>query len=154
MHDGQCNIFDNDIAYYSQWLSQTRKQQAKQASDNKKLEDKKLADHKTDVSRETSKVPNALSKEEQRKKSAEQRKRTAPIRKKIENDEKQLEKLGEKLAKIEEQLGDSSLYEDSHKATLLKLLDEQTTLKGQIEAFEENVMTLMMTLEEMENNFN
>ena len=58
------------------------------------------------------------------------------------------------LGEIEEKLGDAGLYEDSHKATLLKLLDEQTTLKGQIEAFEENVMTLMMTLEEMENNFN
>ena len=154
VHDGQCNIFDNDIAYYSQWLSQTRKQQAKQASDNKKLEDKKLAHQKTDVSRETSSVINALSKEEQRKKSAEQRKLTAPIRKKIENEEKQLEKFMAQLGEIEEKLGDAGLYEDSHKATLLKLLDEQTTLKGQIEEVEENVMTLMMALEEMENNFN
>ena len=91
---------------------------------------------------------------QQRKKSAEQRKLTAPIRKKIENEEKQLEKLGEKLAKIEQQLGDSSLYEDSRKADLLKLLDEQTHLKGQIEAIEENVMNLMMALEDIETNFN
>ena len=62
--------------------------------------------------------------------------------------------MGEKLAKIEEQLGDSSLYEDSRKADLLTLLDEQTALKSEIEAVEEQVMNLMVTLEEMENNFN
>ena len=154
VHDGQCNIFDNDIAYYSQWLSQTRKQQAKQASDNKKLEDKKLADYKTDVSRETPNVPNALSKEEQRKKSAEQRKLTAPIRKKIENEEKQLEKFMAQLGEIEEKLGDAGLYDDSRKADLLTLLDEQTALKSDIEAVEEQVMNLMMALEDIENNFN
>lgn len=154
VHDGQCNIFDNDIAYYSQWLSQTRKQQAKQANDIKKLEDKKLADHKTDVSRETSNVPNALSKEEQRKKSAEQRKLTAPIRKKIENEEKQLEKFMAQLGDIEEKLGDAGLYDDSRKADLLTLLDEQTALKSDIEAVEEQVMNLMMSLEDIENNFN
>ena len=38
--------------------------------------------------------------------------------------------------------------------TLLKLLDEQTHLKGQIEAVEEQVMNLMMALEDIENNFN
>ena len=99
-------------------------------------------------------MPNALSKEEQRKKSAEQRKLTAPIRKKIENEEKQLEKFMAQLGEIEEKLGDAGLYEDSRKADLLTLLDEQTALKSDIEAVEEQVMNLMMTLEEMENNFN
>ena len=155
VHDGICEIFDNDIAYYSQWLSETRKQQAKQAHEHKKNADKKSAEKLSDVPRETSSPleKSALSKEAQRKKSAEQRKLTAPIRKKIETDETKLEKLGETLASIEQQLSDTSLYEDSRKADLLKLLDEQTRLKAQIADIEENVMTLMMELEELESNF-
>ncbi len=146
VHDGQCEIFDNDIAYYSAWLSQVRKEQAK----GKQLE--KSATQKN-VPRETIDPKSPLSKEEQRKKSAEQRKLTAPIRKKMENDEKQLEKLAVQLGEIEEQLSDTELYDESRKADLLKLLDEQTALKAQIETVEENLMTLMMEIEEMESKF-
>ena len=146
VHDGQCEIFDNDIAYYSAWLSQVRKEQAK----GKQLE--KSATQQN-VPRETIDPKSPLSKEEQRKKSAEQRKLTAPIRKKMENDEKQLEKLAVQLGEIEEQLSDTGLYDESRKADLLKLLDEQTALKAQIETVEENLMTLMMELETLENNF-
>ena len=89
----------------------------------------------------------------QNKKSAEQRKLTAPIRKQIEADEKQLEKLSAKLSGIEEKLGDTSLYDDSRKADLLKLLDEQTTFKNQIAEIEESLMEKMMELEQMESNF-
>ena len=146
VHDGQCEIFDNDIAYYSAWLSQVRKEQAK----GKQLE--KSATQQN-VPRETIDPKSPLSKEEQRKKSAEQRKLTAPIRKKMENDEKQLEKLAVQLGEIEEQLSDTGLYDESRKADLLKLLDEQTALKAQIETVEENLMTLMMEIEEMESKF-
>jgi ATP-binding cassette subfamily F protein 3 len=146
VHDGQCEIFDNDIAYYSAWLSQVRKEQAK----GKQLE--KSATQQN-VPRETIDPKSSLSKEEQRKKSAEQRKLTAPIRKKMENDEKQLEKLAVQLGEIEEQLSDTGLYDESRKADLLKLLDEQTALKAQIETVEENLMTLMMEIEEMESKF-
>ncbi len=146
VHDGQCEIFDNDIAYYSAWLSQVRKEQAK----GKQLE--KSATQQN-VPRETIDPKSSLSKEEQRKKSAEQRKLTAPIRKKMENDEKQLEKLAVQLCEIEEQLSDTGLYDESRKADLLKLLDEQTALKAQIETVEENLMTLMMEIEEMESKF-
>ena len=146
VHDGQCEIFDNDIAYYSAWLSQVRKEQAK----GKQLE--KSATQQN-VPRETIDPKSPLSKEEQRKKSAEQRKLTAPIRKKMENDEKQLEKLAVQLCEIEEQLSDTGLYDESRKADLLKLLDEQTALKAQIETVEENLMTLMMEIEEMESKF-
>ena len=148
VHDGRCELFDHDIAYYSQWLSDTRKQQAKQAAQVKQSEN---------VPRETTSQIDSdkptLSKEEQRKKSAEQRKLTAPIRKKIEADEKQLEKLSAKLSGIEEKLGDTSLYNDSRKADLLKLLDEQTTFKNQIAEIEESLMEKMMELEEMESSF-
>lgn len=151
VHDGKCEIFDNDIAYYTAWLSQVRKEQAKTAQNKANLDTK--PENVKDVSRETNQAEKAISKEEQRKKSAEQRKLTAPLRKNIETDEKQLEKLGEKLAKIEEQLADTGIYDDSRKADLLKLLDEQTNLKGQIDEIEENLMALMMELEDMESSF-
>lgn len=137
VHDGQCTVFDDDISAYSRWLAETRKQQAEQ-----------------NVPRETmGPAEKTLTKEEQRKKSAEQRKLTAPIRKKIETDENKLEKLGENLAKIEQQLTDTHLYDDSRKADLLSLLDQQASIKGQVEAVEENLMHLMMELEEMESEF-
>ena len=137
VHDGQCTVFDDDISAYSRWLAETRKQQAEQ-----------------NVPRETmGSAEETLTKEEQRKKSAEQRKLTAPIRKKIETDENKLEKLGENLAKIEQQLTDTHLYDDSRKADLLSLLDQQASIKGQVEAVEEHLMNLMMELEEMESGF-
>lgn len=150
VHDGKCEIFSEDIAYYSAWLSQMRKEQAKNQSEKDKATDNNVP---RETSAQSEKPVSSLSKEEQRKKSAEQRKLTAPIRKKIEADEGKLEKLGQNLATIEEQLGDTSLYNDSRKADLLKLLDEQTRLKGQIEEIEENLMSLMMELEEMESGF-
>ncbi len=61
--------------------------------------------------------------------------------------------MGEKLATIEEQLADTSLYDDSKKVELLKLLDEQMTLKNQIGEIEERLMENMMALEEMESGF-
>ena len=146
VHDGKCEIFDNDITAYSAWLSQVRKEQAKPAQSEKQAVPRET------LNQNQSEKSN-LSKEEQRKKSAEQRKLTAPIRKQIETDENKLEKLGEKLADIEAQLGNTSLYDDSRKADLLKLLDEQTRLKGEIEKIEENLMNLMLELEELETSF-
>lgn len=147
VHDGRCELFDHDIVYYSQWLSEVRKQQAKQINQSSVTHN---------VSRETNAHADTkptLSKEEQRKKSAEQRKLTAPIRKKIETDEQQLEQLSANLGELEEKLGEAGLYDDGRKDELLALLDAQSTLKGHISDVEERLMTLMMELEEMESGF-
>ncbi|WP_040624960.1 ATP-binding cassette domain-containing protein [Moraxella macacae] len=147
VHDGKCTEFTDDINAYSAWLSQAKKQQAKRLNDKAEQ----------NVPRETLTNPenlsSTLSKEEQRKKNAKQRKLTAPIRKKIEADEKKLTDLSENLTLIEERLADVALYDDERKADLLKLLDEQTKIKGEIETVEERLMALMLTLEDMENGF-
>ncbi|WP_315043253.1 ATP-binding cassette domain-containing protein [Faucicola mancuniensis] len=154
VHDGKCEVFDNDIAYYSAWLSETRKNQNKTAQNIEKENNQNVPRGTFNQNQEKSQNEKpTLSKEEQRKKNAELRNLTAPLRKKIEGDEKQLEKLGEKLATIEEQLADTSLYDDSKKVELLKLLDEQMTLKNQIGEIEERLMENMMALEEMESGF-
>lgn len=144
VHDGQCDIFDKDIADYSQWLNETRKQQQKQLTAEKKQANENKVSHETAA---------ILSKEEQRKKSAEQRKLTAPLRKKIVDNEQLLEKLTQKISNIEEKLADTSLYEDNRKNELLTLLNEQTALKQHIEQVEENLIAMMMALEELEQSF-
>lgn len=144
VHDGQCDIFDKDITDYSQWLNETRKQQQKQLTAEKKQANENKVSHETAA---------ILSKEEQRKKSAEQRKLTAPLRKKIVDNEQLLEKLTQKISNIEEKLADTSLYEDNRKNELLTLLNEQTALKQHIEQVEENLIAMMMALEELEQSF-
>ncbi|GAA0323985.1 ATP-binding cassette domain-containing protein [Psychrobacter aestuarii] len=159
VHDGKVEDFDGDIHDYGKWLADKRKAA-------------NVTDNKSTVSHETSKQTNAetantpvkpsapladtkpaISKEEQRKLAALQRKQTAPIRREIENTEKALAKLDEKLATLEVKLTDTALYEESRKADLLALLDEQAQLQQQHSEQEENLLIAMTTLEEMEAGF-
>ena len=82
--------------------------------------------------------------------AAEQRKLTAPIRREIEDTEKALAKITDKLASVETKLADTELYEESRKADLLVLLNEQTALQQQHSDNEEKLLLAMTTLEEME----
>ena len=183
VHDGQIDEFDGDISDYGKWLAEKRKQEnASDKNTGKKKnrkDDKKSVSRETDtgsansqitkpstsqsgnqVSSKASTAPASnkaaqplISKEEQRKLAAEQRKLTAPIRREIEDTEKVLAKTETALTAIEEKLADTSLYEESRKADLLKLLDEQSTLQQQQSANEEKLLLAMTTLEEMEAGF-
>ncbi|MEO1849271.1 MAG: ATP-binding cassette domain-containing protein [Psychrobacter sp.] len=171
VHDGQIDEFDGDISDYGKWLAEKRKQEnASDKSTSKKKskkESKKFVSRETGNSQVTNQVSNtapdnssksntatpALSKEEQRKLAAEQRKRTAPIRREIEETEKALAKIEGQLATLEEKLADTKLYEESRKADLLVLLNEQTALKQEHSDEEENLLLSMTTLEEMEAEF-
>ena len=171
VHDGRIDEFDGDISDYGKWLAEKRKQenlQDKSSSKKKsKKESKKFVSRETGNSQVTNQVSNtapdntsksntatpALSKEEQRKLAAEQRKRTAPIRREIEETEKALAKIEGQLATLEEKLADTKLYEESRKADLLVLLNEQTALQQQHSDNEEKLLLSMTTLEEMEAEF-
>lgn len=131
VHDGQCKLFDDDMDGYGAWLSSAKKQHSLPTQEPIST---------------TAKT--ALTKEQLRKKNAQFRQLTAPIRKDIDGKEKQLTILTKQLAKIERQLGDGSLYDDNQKITLLKLLDEQSSLKGQIALLEDELIDLMLLLEE------
>jgi len=98
-------------------------------------------------------APAKVDKEAQRKLAAQRREETRPLRKKIEQCESQIEKIQPRLASIEEQLADSSLYEASRKEDLLKLMNEQTSLKATLEQAEETMLELMMELETLEQSF-
>ena len=183
VHDGQIDEFDGDISDYGKWLAEKRKQEnASDKNTGKKKnkkDDKKSVSRETDtgsansqitkpstsqsgnqVSSKASTAPASnkaaqplISKEDQRKLAAEQRKLTAPVRREIEDTEKVLAKTETALTAIEEKLADTSLYEESRKADLLKLLDEQSTLQQQQSANEEKLLLAMTTLEEMEAGF-
>lgn len=183
VHDGQIDEFDGDISDYGKWLAEKRKQEnASDKNTGKKKnkkDNKKSVSRETDtgsansqitkpstsqsgnqVSSKASTAPASnkaaqplISKEDQRKLAAEQRKLTAPIRREIENTEKALAKTETALTAIEEKLADTSLYEESRKADLLKLLDEQSTLQQQQSANEEKLLLAMTNLEEMEARF-
>ena len=183
VHDGQIDEFDGDISDYGKWLAEKRKQEnASDKNTGKKKnkkDDKKSVSRETDtgsansqitkpstsqsgnqVSSKASTAPASnkaaqplISKEEQRKLAAEQRKLTAPIRREIENTEKALAKIDEKLASLETKLADTELYEESRKADLLLLLDEQTALQQQHSDNEDKLLLAMTNLEEMEARF-
>ena len=182
VHDGQIDEFDGDISDYGKWLAEKRKQEnASDKNTGKKKnkkDNKKSVSRETDTGSANSQITKPsvsqldqinskastapannkaaqplISKEEQRKLAAEQRKLTAPIRREIEDTEKVLAKTETALTAIEEKLADTSLYEESRKADLLKLLDEQSTLQQQQSANEEKLLLAMTTLEEMEAGF-
>lgn len=183
VHDGQIDEFDGDISDYGKWLAEKRKQENasdKNTSKKKnKKDNKKSVSRETDtgsansqitkpstsqsgnqVSSKASTAPASnkaaqplISKEDQRKLAAEQRKLTAPIRREIENTEKALAKIDEKLAILETKLANTELYEESRKADLLLLLDEQTALQQQHSDNEDKLLLAMTNLEEMEARF-
>ncbi|ENU79142.1 hypothetical protein F975_02986 [Acinetobacter sp. ANC 3789] len=144
VHAGRSTEFEGDLAAYADWLRQARLDIMKNgqhlSAPVQSLVEDKPAISKTD-------------KEAQRKETARRRDLTRPIRKNIENAEAKVEKLQPRLAIIEEKLADSSLYDTHRKDDLLKLMNEQTDLKQQLEQAEEQILELMMELEEIESSF-
>ncbi|ENV46848.1 hypothetical protein P255_02654 [Acinetobacter brisouii CIP 110357] len=144
VHAGRSKEFEGDLAAYADWLRQARldimKNGQQPSAPVQSLVEEKPAISKTD-------------KEAQRKEAARRRDLTRPIRKNIENAEAKVEKLQPRLAMIEEKLADSSLYDANRKDDLLKLMNEQTDLKQQLEHVEEQILELMMELEELESSF-
>jgi ATP-binding cassette subfamily F protein 3 len=157
VHDGIVEEFDGDVSDYGKWLAEKRKQN--QANENsKKAANKDTKGSKSATANKAAAAPKpvqvdntpTLSKEELRKQAAELRKQTAPLRKHIEKAEAALEKIAVSLSDLEERLADTSLYDDSRKADLLALLDEQTALQQQQAQQEEEMLAAMTELEEME----
>lgn len=143
VHAGRCTEFAGDLQDYAKWLREARQQQINAQT--------ALAQASASTNKTT--APAKVDKEAQRKLAAQRREETRPLRKKIEQCENQIEKIQPRLASIEEQLADSSLYEASRKEDLLKLMNEQTSLKATLEQAEETMLELMMELETLEQSF-
>ncbi len=144
VHAGQSRDFDGDLVEYADWLRQARIDMIKNGQ-------KPAAPVQSQV--EVKPTISKLDKEAQRKEMARRREMSRPIRKNIEKNEAKIEKIQPRLAEIEQLLADSSLYDANRKHDLLKLMNEQTDLKVQLEQAEESMLELMMELEELEASF-
>lgn len=113
--DGKAETFDGDLDAYHDWL------QLQAAND-------KRSEQPTTRQRDDRK--------QQKRKEAEARQKTKPLRQQIEKAEKSIHALELKLADIHEQLSDSSLYDDSNKAKLQRLLDQQAQAQKDLQHHE------------------
>ena len=153
VNDGACTTFDGDLNDYAVWLRQARidmekKQKAAKQKPEPRVKPVAIASPVAAVS-----ATPALSKEQARKETARRREATRPLRDKIEKQEKQQQKLQTRLTDIEQLLADEQLYSPEQKAALLKLMNEQTELKGQLALSENQTLELMMELKELETSF-
>jgi ATP-binding cassette subfamily F protein 3 len=143
VHGGQSREFDGDLTAYADWLRQARIEMIKTGQ-------KPSAPLQSQV--EVKPTISKFDKEAQRKEAARRRELGRPIRKDIEKVEAQIGKVQPRLAEIEHALADSALYDADRKDDLIKLMNEQNELKAKLEQYEEQLLTLMMSLEELESS--
>lgn len=164
VHDGHSQDFDGDLNDYAVWLRQARiemeqkqrqlkqqQSQQKTAEVAKKPEPVKAVVTPVSVAVTTPAQP--VDKEQARKEAARRREATRPLRAKIEKLEKQQATAQQRLSDIEKQLGDEQLYLAGNKKKLLELMDNQTTLKAELESAENETLELMMEIESIEASF-
>ncbi len=144
--DGKAAEFTGDMTDYAEHLRQSRLAKLTKTHEHHQANLPANRSEKTDKP--------ALSKDEIRKQNAQNRQKTAPLRKKIEVLEKELGALGDKLTQIETDLSDPSLYDDSQKETLMRLLAHQSELQKQLADIEELLLAHMDELETLENELN
>ncbi|MFZ9583520.1 MAG: ATP-binding cassette domain-containing protein [Pseudohongiellaceae bacterium] len=89
----------------------------------------------------------AADRREQRQQGAQAREQLKPLKEKVRKLEMQLEKQHRQLAKLEQELTDQSLYEETNKGWLAKLLQEQGELKRQLAETEESLLQAMEQVE-------
>lgn len=129
---GKVAPFDGDLDDYHQYIQQQKAT----------IESKGDAKASNDNSRENRKEAKRLE--------AERRQKLAPLRKKLNKLESSMEKLQSKLDDIEQQLTDNTLYEETRKAELQTLLQDQGELKSQLEEIEIEWMDLSEEMEAFE----
>ncbi len=117
VHDGKVDVYEGDLDEYSAWLAKIKREEISQAT----AEDNAVEALK----------PTAQDKKARKRLEAELRQKLRPYRQVVEKLEAQLEKIQQQLLQIEDQLGDASLYEESSKDRLRKLLDQQAELSRQ-----------------------
>jgi ATP-binding cassette subfamily F protein 3 len=88
-----------------------------------------------------------VDRKESRQQAAQTREQMKPLRDKLKKLEQQLEREQKKLAELEQKLADPALYEESNKATLSKLLQEQGEVKRRVAATEEEWLQASEALE-------
>ncbi len=145
LHAGECKAFEGDLADYAGWL-RTAKAQLTQAQNSAQKAAQGHVVHTVPLSKS--------EKEAQRKLAAKQRELIRPIRKKIDNLENKISKTQARLLELEQILTDTTLYDVARKEDLLRLMNEQTSLKSLLPKQDEQLLDLMMEIERLEESLN
>ncbi|WP_372599728.1 ATP-binding cassette domain-containing protein [Amphritea sp.] len=132
--NGQVTPFDGDMDDYQQWLAAQRRIQNQVVESPK--ENRSLS---------------AAEKKEQKRLEAERRNALRPLRKAIETLEAGLDKITAELQQLETLLTDVSLYEESNRDQLKRLLQQQGELQQKAEAIESQWMEKLEELEQLES---
>jgi len=131
--DGKLDIFDGDLNDYEKLLLEQNK------TDNKggKNSEEESADAQN----------TKLNKKELRQQAAEQRNQLKALRDKANKLEKHIQNNQNSLASLDEKLADTSLYDDSQKDKLNKLLLERAKLLSLTETLEEQWLEVSEIME-------
>ncbi|PVZ63929.1 ATP-binding cassette domain-containing protein [Pelagibaculum spongiae] len=128
--------FTGDLEDYQRWLTERNREQAaaEKAAESDGLEKS---------------ASSAANRKEQRKLDAEKRKSLKPLQDKLKKAEKRLDQVNELLDQAEAELAKPEIYDQTNKAKLAELLQQQGSLKSEQEQLEESWMELTDQLEEM-----
>ena len=123
---GQVDTFNGDLDDYRDWILKQQAQDKAKANSDAKAANSEPSEQKE----------RKIDRKEEKRREAEFRKQIAPFKKALEKHEKALDKCTGRLAEVEALLADSTLYSDDRKADLMALLDEQASIKQQLEEHE------------------
>ncbi len=133
VHDGIVDVFNEGLDEYPAWLKD-RAQPA--ATDN------------TDEAPEGT-IAKPLNKKQQRQQDADFRQQQKPLRDAVRRVEKKLDGVRQQLASVEEQLAGEDIYRDaSRKEEIRDLIREQSVLKTDISALEDDWLEASEKLEQ------
>ena len=140
--DQKVVAFKGDLEDYRNWIADQKKQEAQQAADSSI---NKPANDNSDKNKTS--VNSAQSKKEQKRLEAEKRKLLQPLKNKLSKLEKEMDKLTHEKEKLEGLLASADIYEDSKKAQLKDLLQQQVKVTQSLDDTEEQWMILSEELE-------
>ena len=123
---GQVDTFNGDLDDYRDWILKQQAQDKAKANSDAKAANSEPSEQKE----------RKIDRKEEKRREAEFRKQIAPFKKALEKHEKALDICTGRLAEVEALLADSTLYSDDNKADLMALLDEQASIKQQLEEHE------------------
>lgn len=129
---GQAKSFPGDLEDYRQWLLNRDKQE------------------KSD--KQAPATPNSAgNKKADRQAAAAQRQKLQPLRNVVKQAESRIDKLNTALSVLEEKLADNDLYSEQNKDKLKALLQEQASIKADLEAAEMDWLEASEQLEAAQN---
>lgn len=120
--------FNGDTQAYHQWLKQNRWGSDKSVDTEEKSAEKVATSGANDLS--------AVDRKAQKQQQAKLRQLLAPLKKKLQQTETKMDKLQQALAEVEDKMSDTSLYDDDRKDELNEAIQQQATIKTELEEAE------------------